>query len=531
MKKHPAIKVVFIIMIVIIIVAIAILSINFYPKTNKNLTQNTAIMIDRVKTSLVPLVKRYPARYDLLAEVAEKGFNNTQNYALPNFLGQDYFKGYSDMNTYKSLTFPRDHKAQLDFQFGWYFWSGNFLDENNNVVDLVVVFFRRALYPPPIASELGISDIENQLVQTVVAVNYADKNLHVTGSNPIVSGTSGKIVYEIEPFLARVGENSAQSMQKDKMFPMKIVIDDPEKELKIYLNLTESKPILLQGDEGKVPSIFGLGTWYYSYPNIKTTGSVTYQGETINLKGKMWMDHQWMSGISPTGYPKNLAVQALATIISGFNRKTPKSFGWDWSDVQFDDNTEITFASAHSDRTEELQNMGENPPADVTRVVSGKYIDENGNSEVITGSVTINNWMRSPRSHAWYPNGWEVKIPDKNLEFTMTSTVDDQFIYSVSSEIREGGTIVKGTKDGKEISGYGFGEGVNYSGLEFPLKANMALLGIQDNAENRMLLQASPPSAWLVIQSIIVLVAFLTLFISIILIIIILIKKRHIQKV
>jgi len=42
-------------------------------------------MIDRVKASLVPLVKRYPARYDLLAEVAEKGFNNTQSYALPNF--------------------------------------------------------------------------------------------------------------------------------------------------------------------------------------------------------------------------------------------------------------------------------------------------------------------------------------------------------------------------------------------------------------------------------------------------------------
>jgi len=531
MKKHLAIKVVLIILIVIIVVAIAMLSINFNPKTNKNLIQNTALMIDRVKASLVPLVKRYPARYDLLAEVAEKGFNNTQNYALPNFLSQDYFKGYSDMNTYKALTFPQDHRAQLDFQFGWYFWSGNFLDENNNVVDVVIVFFRRALYPPPIASELGISDIENQIVQTVVAVNYADKNLHVTGSNPIISGTSGEIVYEIEPFIARIGENSAQSLQKDKMFPMKIIVNDPNKELKIDLNLKESKPLLLQGDEGKVPSIFGLGTWYYSYPNIKTTGSVTYQGETRNLTGKMWMDHQWMSGISPTGYPKNIAVQALATIISGFNGKTPKSFGWDWSDVQFDDNTEVTFASPHSDRTDELQNMGENPPANTTRIISGKYINVDGSSEVITGTVTINNWMRSPRSHAWYPNGWEVKFPDKNMEFTMTSTVDDQFIYSVASEIREGGTIVKGTKDGKEISGYGFGEGVNYSGLDFPLKENMALLGIEDNAANRKLLQPSPPGTWLVIQSIIVLAAFVALFISVILIIIILIKKKHIQKV
>jgi len=519
-------KITITILLAIVGAAILIVFFNDPPGMKKNVAQPTAVMINNVLATRTPLVQKYPARYDLLMDMAEKGLDNIQCYALPNFMGQDYFHGYMDMNTYDTLIFPRDHRAQLDFQFGWYFWSGNFLDTNGNEVDIVVVFFRRALYPPRIADKLGLSALENQLVQTVVAVNYADQNLHITGSNPIITGTSGEITYGVEPFVAKIGLNSAVSLQKEEMFPMKIEVNDPVGELSIDLNLTESKPILLQGDNGKEPSIFGLGTWYYSFPNIKTTGRVTYKGESRYLAGKMWMDHQWLAGISPTGYPKNILIQAIANIREGLSGETPKSFGWDWSDVQFDDNTEVTFASPHSDKTADLKNKGEDPPDSATRAISGKYIDEDGNSENITGTVTITKWMRSPRSLAWYPNGWEVKIPVKNLAFTMASTVDDQFIYSAASEIREGGVIVKGIKDGKEILGYGFGEGVNYAGEEFALKENMALLGIEDTEANRQLLVASPPGTWLIVQSFIVLASPAALVALLVLGIILLVRRR-----
>lgn len=513
-------------LILIILASLIILLVNFHPTLDKNLKQNSAVMINKVKASHTPLVQKYMARYKLLKLTAEKGLNNTQNYVLPNFMGQDYFKGYSDMDTYEELQFPRDHMAQLDFQFGWYFWSGNFLDTDSNEVDIVIVFFRRALFPPPIALDLGLSDIENQLVQTVVAVNFADKNLHVTGSDHIISGSSKQIIYGIEPFVAQIGANSAKSLQKKNMFPMKIFVEDLSNELTINLDLAESKPILLQGNKGKIPSIFGLGTWYYSFPNIKTTGTVTYQGETKSLTGKMWMDHQWMAGIAPLGYPKNILIQAIANIKEGFAGKSPDSFGWDWADVQFDDNTEITFASPHSASTDELKNMGTNPPDTVTRNITGKYIDEDGKGENIEGTVKITKWMHSPRSHAWYPNGWEVNIPDKNLEFSMVSTVDDQFIYSAGSEIREGGVIVTGTKNGSKISGYGFGEGVKYSGQEFSMKENLAILGIEDTETNRKLLLPAPPGIWLIIQSFIVLFSPLALVVLIILIIIVLVKRK-----
>lgn len=526
MKKHYISKAIYGLLIVIIVIAVIAAIPKFSSKTESDLTQNDAIMIDEVGAEYVALVQKTPERYQKLIEVAEKGFTPEQDYVFPSFMGQDYFKGYADMNDIKQLEFPRDHKAQTDYQFGWYFWSGNFLDENDNVVDIVVVFFRRSLYPPHIAEEMGLSDIDNQIVQTVVGVNYADKNLHINGSDPIISGADGELEYNNDPFLASVGKNIAKSEQKENIFPMTITVDDPEADLKIELDLESSQPVLLEGDQGKDPSIYGLGTWYYSYPNIKTTGTVTYEGETRNITGKMWMDHQWMAGISPTGYPRNIFIQALANITDGFQNKTPKTFGWDWSDAQFNDNTEITFASPHSTETADLKNMGDNPPDDETRDITGKYIDENGNASDIAGTVTINKWMKSPKSGAWYPNGWDVKFPDDKIEFTMTPSVDNQFIYSAGSEIREGGTIITGIKDGKDITGYGFGEGVSYSGRDYFLKENLAILGIKDTPENRELMNPQPPGAWLVFSSICVLISPLALLILIIMLIVKAVKRK-----
>ncbi|MBU0731607.1 carotenoid 1,2-hydratase [Patescibacteria group bacterium] len=527
MKKGVIINGIYVLLIAILAVAAIAAVPRMGSSLDNKLTQNTSKMIEKVGADYVPLVQKTPDRYDLLIEASEKQFDLEQDYVFPAFMAQDYFKGYADMNSIKELQLPRDNKAQVDFQFGWYFWSGNYFDENDNEVDIVIVFFRRALYPPPIAHEMGLTDLENQIVQTVVGVNYADQNLHLTGSNPIVSGASGELEFNGDPFLASVGKSTASSHQAGEIFPMKITVDDPEADLKIDLDLNESKPVLLQGDQGKAPDIFGLGTWYYSYPNIKTTGTVTHNGETRTLGGKTWMDHQWMVGISPNGYPKNIFIQALANITNGFQQKVPASFGWDWSDVQFDDDTEITFASPHSVATTDLNNMGDQPPADETRDISGKYINEDGSYENVDGTITINKWMRSDKSDAWYPNGWEAEFPDKKLKFTMTPTVDDQFIYSAGSEIREGGTFVEGTKDGKDVSGYGFGEGVGYGGRDYFLKDNLGILGIEDTPENRSLLSAHPPGAWLVIQSICVLISPLVLLILIIMLIVHYVRKKH----
>ncbi|MBU1118881.1 hypothetical protein KKH43_03300 [Patescibacteria group bacterium] len=494
--------------------------------TPEGMGEDMATMIEEVGANHVPLVLKYPKRYDQLKSTAEKGMSPKQSYNLPGFMGQDYFKGYADMDSIKELTFPKDHSAHEDFQFGWYFFSGNYMDANNNPVDVVVIFFRRALYPPDIAKEMGLTEIENQAVETVVGVSLGDKNIHITGSEPVISGASGLVTLNANPLLAQVGNNKAESLKEDELFPMKLEVQDPEKDLKIDLTLEKGNPVLLQGDNGKAPSIFGLGSWYYSIPNIESKGTVSYGDDTRELTGKMWMDNQWMAGISPPGYPNTIFIQALSNVSNGYKGEAPKSWGWDWSDVQFDDNTEVTFASMHSTLTKDLKNKGENPPENVTRETSGKYVHEDGTYENIDGTITITKWMKSSKSEAWYPNGWDVEFPGKNITFTMTPTVDNQFLYSASGEIREGGVEAEGTKDGKNIHGFGFGEAVGYSGQDYYFQESFKLLGIEDTPENRDLFTAKPPGAWLVVQSIAVLTSPFALIILMIMIVVHMVRKR-----
>ena len=63
----------------------------------------------------------------------------------------------------------------------------------------------------------------------------------------------------------------------------------------IILNLT--KGYVLNGDQGLSPSCGGVGTIYYSVPNLRIKpgeSSLSINGNKIRLTGgKFWYDHQW----------------------------------------------------------------------------------------------------------------------------------------------------------------------------------------------------------------------------------------------
>lgn len=463
----------------------------------------TFTMLQEIKTKTIPLVQRYPERYDLLSEISKKGLTTNQVYNIADVMGDDYFWGYDGMKSIKEIIFPKDYSAHSDFQLGWYFFASSLKDQNGNYVDLLVNFLRRAVYSPPIAQKLGMSEIDNQMVELQLGLSLSDKNLHIQGADPVISGKTGLIKLENEPFLVKVGKNEVKSTTPGSLFPLTINVYDPKNDLKIDLTLEQTKPIFLEGDNGKVPSMYNLGTWYYSMPSIKTTGTITYQGDTRTVNGKTWFDNQWTAGVMPTGYPDNYYIRALANILNGFERKTVEPWGWDWVEVQLDNNIDITLASMHSVYEKDLQNHGENPPANASRDVTGKLINAEGVAENINGTMQITDWTKSYVSGAWYPNKWEVQIPSENINFVMIPTANGQVLQGKSaSEFREGGVVVTGTMNGSKISGVGFGEGTNYAGEEYTTNTVFDILEIDDSTKNRDLFNRPIPGFWLVLQSI-----------------------------
>jgi predicted secreted hydrolase len=493
--------------------------------------KETATMLQSVKTAVIPLVQRYPSRYDQLTEMSRRGLTTRQANAIGNLMGLDYFNGYAGMNSIKELEFPRDYSSHNDFQVGWYFFSSSLTDQNGNKVDVLVNFFRRAIYPPDIAARMGLSEMDNQVVELHVGLSLSDKDLHIQGANPVISGKTGLLDFKTEPFLIKMGRNEVKSINKGSLFPLSLKVYDPEKDLDIDLTLEQTKPLFLEGDEGKVPSMYNLGTWYYSISNIKTTGTISYGGDKRQVSGKTWHDNQWTAGIMPAGYADNYYIRALANISNWANNQSREPWGWDWLQVQLDNNTEITLASMHSTHTKDLNNRGVNPPPESVRDATGKIINADGTVENISGTIKIDKWVKSNVSGAWYPNSWKVEVPGKRLALTMTPTVSSQMVQgAAASEFREGGVVVTGKLGRNEINGVGFGEGTGYAGEDYYYDTMFDILKIE-NIVNRKILEEPVPDIWLFIQSILLYLISVIAVIWIVLCLYCLASRSHPEKV
>ncbi|MBU0686539.1 MAG: carotenoid 1,2-hydratase [Candidatus Margulisbacteria bacterium] len=478
-------------------------------KLKNNITdagQRMAKMFNMLEKHWLPLVPRYPERYALFKKISAKGLTPIQMIRMVNFTGPDYFYGFKTIDDKKKLIFPQDLGADLAYQFGWVFFVGNLKDAAGNDYGIECVVFRRAMIAPPFAKAMDLSLMDNQISELQYAVSFGDKNLQVQGRSAVIAGSTGLIKYQADPFLVAVGKNKAWSLQKGALFPMKLQWNDPNIPMKVEMTMHSAKPILYQGDQGKTPDIYGLGCWYYSIPHIMADGVITYKGKAIKVKGKMWMDNQWVAGLMPIGYVPNLYIRALSNTINYFTGKS-EEYGWDWYCIQLDDDTEITVAAPH-EGGEDIDNKGPNPPPNMTKACEGKYVDKNGVPSELKGTLTITDWILSKRSHCWTPNGWTFSFPSLDITFTMKPIVHNQLLYFASSaEYREGATRVVGKRGNKKLTGYGFAEGVNYVGHDWYFTQNFATLGIKDTPVNRLLMTTKPISFWMMIKSVLVLIS------------------------
>lgn len=241
-----------------------------------------------------------------------------------------------------------------------------------------------------------------------------------------------------------------------------------------------------------MPCVDGMGTLYYSIPNIilKPGSKITIGNKKITLKkGTFWFDHQW--GFL-SGNPKSSVLQAANNI------SKPAPAGWDWYMAQFSGNRQITMFAAHSKALSKFYfQTGKTKPPKMVVDVAGKYMDEYKNTHTSWGQLTIDKWIKSeqtpnpklyPITHTWHPNHWKFKfdesLPADIREFTMTQIVPSAQtnFFANGSQYNEGAVILK-NKQGSDI-GRGFAEAVQYADTT----ENMfSLAGITDEKDKKIL--------------------------------------------
>ncbi len=185
------------------------------------------------------------------------------------------------------------------------------------------------------------------------------------------------------------------------------------------LILESKKKPLLEGGEGFL-KLNSRETYYYSLTNMKTTGHVIIDGKAIEVEGKSWMDRQWAD--APYMDDK-----------------------WTWFSIQLDDDTEMICFEYDDLQKKDL---------------IADFVDKDGKATHTRDVIIkpIGDAWTSKKTGGKYNLFWHIRVPSMNIDLTTRPILSDQEMIFGSINYWEGGIIVEGTVDGKQVTGKGFME-------------------------------------------------------------------------
>ena len=200
-------------------------------------------------------------------------------------------------------------------------------------------------------------------------------------------------------------------------------------DLSLWAN--RSQPVLHDGD-GWIDFGAAGSSYYYSWPRMSVSGTLTMNEQQSEVTGEAWFDHQWGDFIAVGGG------------------------GWDWFAVNLEDGTDLTLSLIRA--------------ADGTYpLVYGTLVAPDGSVRHLPRdefTVTPTGTWMSPHTGATYPAGWQIAIPSEQLAITLTPTVADQELDTRATTgvvYWEGSQHVEATRADSPLSGQGYVELTGYA--------------------------------------------------------------------
>ena len=443
-------------------------------------------------------IPSYAKRYEMLLEYCNS-MTAHQSYAMTMLLGTDSARGYDKIPNTFALTFPEAHRVDLTEQVGWYYFAGNVRGKNGVDYGLLLMPFQVTQLPPPIAEHFGLTPVENQMLDVQLAITTSGGRMN-QAAPPFFAGTSGEIEVADRLFL-RGGSMVVDTPSKDTLYPMTLRASGFDRggaspvPVAIDITITSGKGYLLQGMDGCEPCIGGLGTRYYSIPNLLVDGSrsvITIGKSVVEIDhGTFWMDHQWGTGMVPKGASPYEVLRAAA------NLSGPSAPGWDFFVMNFDDGSAMTLNHLHTTADLPWMNQtGPTPPPPRPPVpVVGKYMDAFGTVFNISGTVELTAWARGttspdpalyPVSNNWFPHGWSFVLCDTLLPARLRRLVfkpicDDPSAMFFANTQQYVECPVKIMDANGAQCGTGFGEAVGYMNA---LASTAAMAGLPPERVN-----------------------------------------------
>ena len=209
----------------------------------------------------------------------------------------------------------------------------------------------------------------------------------------------------------------------------------PGQDFGLQLQFKPTQALLLQGRQGlsrKGPDE-RQASYYYSQPQLATSGQIRLRGQTFNVSGKAWLDHEWSDELLH-----------------------PEARGWDWIGMNLDDGSALTAFQLRRADGSAVWDGGSFRPAQ-----GAVYSFSRG--EVIFKPV---RYWQSPLTQARYPVEWLVRTPADF--YTVRAVIDAQELDSRQST---GAVYWEGLSELLDSSGRRVGRGyLEMTGYAAPLR-------------------------------------------------------------
>ena len=347
---------------------------------------------------------------------------------LADFLSSDPDKKYASVLPGYRLRFPADHGAHPEFRQEWWYFTGNLLGNDNREYGYQLTFFRfahgRSDQLPATGwnndqtwmAHLALTDVAGEAFYT--EEDFARGAIDLAGA-------------EARPFNVWVNGWSAKAEDPtcDECLDVRLIA--VAEKFAIDLQVSSERGPVLQGQNGfSIKNRKGdVASYYYSYPNLRTTGQINIAGTNLSVKGTSWMDREWSS----TGLAKSQS-------------------GWDWFALHFDDGRKLMLFQVREETAGDFRH--------------GVIIDPEGGAEQIPADelvmTPVDYWTSNATGNR-YPVRWRIKnkLDNNKLDVRIHSKLENQEL-DLSFQYYEGAVEVRGVLEGTEVNGSGYMELTGY---------------------------------------------------------------------
>jgi predicted secreted hydrolase len=327
--------------------------------------------------------------------------------------------------------FPKDHGSHPSYRTEWWYYTGHLRSKTGRSFGFELTFFRRGVPPEDIKTLPSKWSIKHIYLAHFAVTDITGKQFHF--SEKLSREGLGKAGADESRLRVWIDDWRAEA-STDPSGNHTLAARDQTHAL--ALTLEPAKPPVAHGSDGisRKGGDKGQASHYYSFTRLKTTGSLTINGERFEVSGFSWMDHEF--GSSDLGADQ---------------------VGWDWFSIQLENNTELMlYRMRRKDGSSDLAS-------------SGTVVSTDGRTrhlEVTDFEIESTATWTSSESKATYPSRWQLRFPAVDLVLDVIPLLADQELRtSRSTKVSywEGAVVVTGTKQGRPIKGQGYVELTGYA--------------------------------------------------------------------